>query len=457
MSLLNANRSRKRAGLALVLVMAILTMSLLSSACVLRPARPSASDTEPTTVQTSDSSETGTSSPSGSGADDTRPSGSASLEPSATESGLPSDTSPNGSSSASETPSGTQPTDTTGTGTAGSSDSPGTTAKPGTTAPWATTAPGTTTVRPATTTAAQTTTRTTTAAPTTTTAAPASGSFPVKNYGCFFRNEYGTGANIVTAPDGAVSIDVGSCPQGVVLVKVNTPPDDKRWKGIIRGPSGTYQYDLLQRGSWEGVPLQLGTGAYTLTVYEQVSGTSYTPRMAHTFNVALASSLSPYLTSSIIVSFSSSSPSTSRAASLVSGKATQVARIEAIYLWVVQNISYDRVLAASITSGTIKTYIPNPDTTMSTRKGICYDYAALMAAMLRSQGIPTRLIMGQVPQGYHAWNEVYIAGTGWVVIASFNYAQVDGSAWVMFDSTFAAGGMSSQTILNTTHTKERTY
>ena len=121
------------------------------------------------------------------------------------------------------------------------------------------------------------------------------------------------------------------------------------------------------------------------------------------------------------------------------------------------NISYDRVLASSITSGELKAYIPNPDRTLSTGKGICYDYAALMAAMLRSQGIPTRLIMGQVPQGYHAWNEVYLQGTGWVIIASFKYWEVAGSAWVMFDATFAAGGMSSETILKTTHTKERTY
>jgi transglutaminase-like putative cysteine protease len=308
---------------------------------------------------------------------------------------------------------------------------------------------------PVTTTAAVTQPSATTVA---TTQPPATISFPLHNYGTFFRNEYGSNANIISALDGGILLDIGSTSEGVLLVRVISIPSSKICKAIMKGPSGsTYQYEIKSRDAYEGLPLQMGNGSYTVTLYEQVSGTSYVSKMAQTFNVTLSSSLRPFTASSVIVNFSSGSPSTAKASSLCSGKPNQVARIEAVYLWVVGNITYDRVLAASITSGEVKTYIPNPDTTMSTRKGICYDYAALLAAMLRSQGIPTRLIMGQVPQGYHAWNEVYIEGTGWVVIASFNYKEVDGSAWIMFDSTFASGGVSSQTILSTTHTKERTY
>ncbi len=241
-------------------------------------------------------------------------------------------------------------------------------------------------------------------------------------------------------------------------MKIISIPTDKRVKVIVKGPSGTsYQYEITSRNRFEGLPLQMGSGNYTATIYEQISGTSYSTVFAHTFSVSLASSLRPFTASSIIVNFSTGSDCTAKAKTLCSSKPDQVARIESVYLWIVNNIDYDRVLASSITSGELKAYIPDPDRTLATGKGICYDYAALMAAMLRSQGIPTRLIMGQVPQGYHAWNEVYLQGTGWVIIAGFRYWEVDGSAWVMFDSTFAAGGMSSETILNTTHTKERTY
>ena len=40
--------------------------------------------------------------------------------------------------------------------------------------------------------------------------------------------------------------------------------------------------------------------------------------------------------------------------------------------------------------------------------------APLMAAMLRSQGIPTRLEIGYSKDAYHAWVSVYIEDIGWI-------------------------------------------
>jgi hypothetical protein len=281
--------------------------------------------------------------------------------------------------------------------------------------------------------------------------------FPIHNEGTFFRDAYGIKPDITTNVDVTIMVDTGSTPSGVVLVNINKLADDKVWKAILKGPTGSYAYTLLKRNTFEGLPLQQGNGSYTLNIYEQVSGTSYTTRMAIAFNVILNSSLSPFTASSMMVNFSASSASTKLAASLVEGKSTQAARIEAIYLWIVQNIQYDRVLAASIKAGDTKTYIPDPNTTLLSGKGICFDYAALLAAMLRSQGIPARLILGQVPMGYHAWNEVYLEGTGWIRIGGMDYTQVTGNAWIMLDATLASGGLSSQTILNMTHTVERIY
>lgn len=213
----------------------------------------------------------------------------------------------------------------------------------------------------------------------------------------------------------------------------------------------------MSRGTFLGIPLQMGDGAYTINVYGQISGTSYYSAMAHTFNVELASSLKPYTASSIMVNFSTGSACVSQAGTLCSGLTTIDSKVLAVYNWIAANISYDTDLANAITGGQVTVYIPDPDKTFNSRKGICFDYASLMCAMLRSQGIPTRLAVGMVPQGYHAWNEVYFKGTGWVVVASYNYSYVDGSAWVMFDTTFAAGGSSPEKIMNTTHTKQKTY
>ncbi len=295
-------------------------------------------------------------------------------------------------------------------------------------------------------------TSTPTHAPTT-----AAGSFPYKNYGTFFRDDYGANSSLVTSEDGGITIDVGCAAYGVVLVKIDGIPADKRCKVIATGNSKSYQYDILPRGVFMGIPLQNGNGSYTLTVYEQVSGTSYTTKMAHTFTVTLASSLKPFTAASVMVDFSRGSACVSQANSLCSGIGTATGRVDAVYRWIVDNITYDRDLAGSITSGQVTTYIPNPDNTYNTRKGICFDYAALMCAMLRSQGIPTRLIVGQTSLGYHAWNEVYFEGQGWVVVASFQWQEINGSGWVMFDSTFAAGGMTPASIQGTTRTKQKTY
>jgi hypothetical protein len=105
----------------------------------------------------------------------------------------------------------------------------------------------------------------------------------------------------------------------------------------------------------------------------------------------------------------------------------------------VENISYDTEKAKLIISGQLKSYVPDVDVVYDTEKGICFDYASLMAAMLRSQGIPTKLVMGYVAPNntYHAWNEVYIAGVGWVRIRGQIY--FDGVKWTRMDATFAAG------------------
>lgn len=60
-------------------------------------------------------------------------------------------------------------------------------------------------------------------------------------------------------------------------------------------------------------------------------------------------------------------------------------------------------------------YIPNVDEVLTLGTGICSDKATLLASMLRSQGIPTKYVTGEVSGDAHAWNEVYIDNT-WLSI-----------------------------------------
>jgi transglutaminase-like putative cysteine protease len=97
-------------------------------------------------------------------------------------------------------------------------------------------------------------------------------------------------------------------------------------------------------------------------------------------------------------------------------------KIAVLYAYVTSTITYDGVKANKVLTGEIKFgYLPDADRTLKEKQGICYDYAALLGALLRAQGIPTKLVTGiafrdnsTIPE-YHAWNEVW-NGTEWILL-----------------------------------------
>jgi len=107
-----------------------------------------------------------------------------------------------------------------------------------------------------------------------------------------------------------------------------------------------------------------------------------------------------------------------------------------IYNYVTQNIVYDFDLAENVQSG----YLPVVDEILEKGKGICFDYAAVMTAMLRSQGIPTKLVIGYTGEIYHAWIKVYHPDAGWLD----DFIYFDGAEWSLVDPTYGASGRSSE-------------
>ena len=96
-------------------------------------------------------------------------------------------------------------------------------------------------------------------------------------------------------------------------------------------------------------------------------------------------------------------------------------------LFLANNFTYDYDLAASVQSG----YVPNLDEVLHKKEGICFDYSALVTAMLRSQGIPTRLEIGYHGQEYHAWISKYCDINGWIE----NRYHYNGNEWYRMDPT----------------------
>ena len=81
------------------------------------------------------------------------------------------------------------------------------------------------------------------------------------------------------------------------------------------------------------------------------------------------------------------------------------------------------------------------DKTFKTKKGICFDYAAMMTAMLRSLGIPTKLEIGYLTENvYHSWISVYLEEVGWVD----NLIKFNGTDWKLMDPTVASSSGSQE-------------
>ena len=114
-------------------------------------------------------------------------------------------------------------------------------------------------------------------------------------------------------------------------------------------------------------------------------------------------------------------------------------KVEVVYNFVVGNFSYDSELARNVKSG----YVPVLDDVLASYRGICFDYAAVMTAMLRSQGIPCKLVVGYAGEAYHAWISVWTEEEGWIDEAIF----FDGTTWHRMDPTFASTGRNDPSIM----------
>lgn len=200
--------------------------------------------------------------------------------------------------------------------------------------------------------------------------------------------------------------------QGVVQVSYDVPKD-KRIKLMITKDNKSYSYNLYASKSTETFPLQQGNGAYKVSVLENTSGNKYKVLSSETVDLSMSNTNAVYLSSVQNVKWNSSDKAVLKAKQLTQGLTTDEAKVQAIYNYIVANVKYDYTLAANVTQD----YIPNNDNTLASKKGICYDYASLFATMLRSEGIPTKLVMGNTSyvSVYHAWNEVLLNGK-WVTI-----------------------------------------
>lgn len=246
---------------------------------------------------------------------------------------------------------------------------------------------------------------------------------------------------VLTSGNALATIDYSHTSDGYVMAKYTGTVG--KIKVRITGPTGVSQiYNLNSDGKFESYPLTASDGSYTVDVLESV-GAGYAFAHTYTFNVTLSSALAPFLRPSQYVNYSLGDSAVTLASQLCAGTSTPLEKVDKIYSWLVDNVVYDYDFAASTIAGG---YAGDTEKVVNQKKGICLDYAATMAAMLRSQNVPTQVISGDVNGGgFHAWVNVYVQDVGWVYGGAIYF---DGSAWHRMDPTYAASSHSNQDILD---------
>jgi hypothetical protein len=173
----------------------------------------------------------------------------------------------------------------------------------------------------------------------------------------------------------------------------------------------------------ENIWFTQGTGNYSISimVHEQDRKYSYGP----TLNVENKGEVNKYLSPTKHVE-SDDEEIVKLAQEITNVNETELEKAQAIYGWVTEHIVYDYDKYSKHQNsdydnnyGAVYTY--------ETKKGVCYDYATLTAALARAVGIQTKVVKGEGSvgsfKGLHAWNEMYIT---------------EKSQWIPVDTTFGA-------------------
>lgn len=203
-------------------------------------------------------------------------------------------------------------------------------------------------------------------------------------------------------------------------IKVESAKYGSDMRVMVEKGSEKYYYSL--NGTNEEIPAQLGSGSYLVKILQNTTGNKYKVVQKSTLNIS-NNSLDVFLTSSQPVYWENKDKLIELSNSITKDLKTDKEKVEAVYKYIIKNIKYDYNKINTISTD----FVPDVEDTITTGKGICYDYSALFAGILRSQGIHTKLVKGYKNDmtTYHAWNEVLLDGT-WVLIDTTYDAALSG-------------------------------
>ncbi len=212
-----------------------------------------------------------------------------------------------------------------------------------------------------------------------------------------------TGKNV--KKNGDLTVDCSHMSEGYVMVKAKK--SSKKLKVRVKMKDATLNYDLNGSGEYEVYPLQFGNGKYQFSLYKNASGKKYSEEGKIDLNVKMSDANTCFLYPNQYVNYTEKTECVKKATELCEGTTDPAKIYKTICGFVEKNFVYDFVKAATVKGG----MLPDIDGCWKKRMGICQDLSAVTIAMMRSQGLPARLMIGTLGSGtYHAWVTAVVNG-----------------------------------------------
>ena len=188
--------------------------------------------------------------------------------------------------------------------------------------------------------------------------------------------------------NGKLRVDVANVKEGYVQVSVKSQTSKKLKLRFKKGKE-TLTYDLNGKTDYEIFPLQLGEGKYEIALYENVKGKNYSAAGSISVNVKLEDPEACFYYPNQYVNYTQETEAVQKAEELCAQK-NEKDTYDAVCGFMAKNFVYDYIKAINIKSG----MLPDIDGTWSTKMGVCQDLASVTCCMLRTQGLPARLMIG---------------------------------------------------------------
>ncbi len=207
--------------------------------------------------------------------------------------------------------------------------------------------------------------------------------------------------------DGKLTVDCSNMSEGYIMVKAKK--STKKLRVRISTAGAKLLYWLNGDGEYEVFPLQFGSGKYKVELFENVKGKDYSKEGTLKLSAKMPDELSCFLYPNQYVNYNDKTACVIEAGNICKGMTDQDEIYQAICKYVLKNFIYDYI--KSVTVQSMSQQMPDIDGCWSSRMGICQDLSAMTCAMLRSQGVPARLMIGTVGANtYHAWVVAVVNG-----------------------------------------------